>query len=473
MNATTSRPMIEVRDPADDTRVVGEVPALDRDEALRLLDRAAAAQPGWRALGAPGRGRVLLDAAARLRRDAESLAALISSEMGKTLAEARAEAASAADFFEFFGGLGRAPIGEVLPDARPGVHTIAVREPLGVILAITPWNDPLVTPARKLAPALISGNAVLIKPPLETPLVCVRLRELLIEAGLPDDVLAVLTGEVAEVVEPVFDDARLSGVSFTGSTATGALIRARLASRNLPLQTEMGGKNATVVCADADLDLAAETITSAAFGQAGQRCTATSRVIVDAAVDEPLLAKLRDRMGALVVGPGSDTGTDVGPLVSERALRGVMGHIDGAIRDGAEAVLGGARPSDPKLSRGWFVDPTLLGKVTTTMPIWRDEVFGPVLAVISEDDFDAMIEAVNDSAYGLSAAIFTRDLSRAHRFAAAVDTGQVAINLPTGGWPAHLPFGGFGDSGSAHKEQGAQALNFYTRLKTVAMRYAG
>ena len=462
-----------MRDPADDTRVVGEVPALDSAAAVARLEAAAAAQVEWRALGGAARGRILLDAAYALRGEGDELARLISAEMGKTLAEARGEAASAADFLEFYGGLGRAPVGEVLPDLRPGVQTVAVREPLGVVLAITPWNDPLVTPARKLGPALVAGNAVLVKPALETPLVCVRLRQTLIDAGMPADVVSVLTGDVADVVDPLLDDPRLSAVTFTGSTATGAILRRRLAERNIPLQTEMGGKNATAICADADLDLAAATVVSASFGQTGQRCTATSRLIVDERVADALLERLRTQVAGLSVGPGSEPGTDVGPLVSERALRGVLGHIAGAVDDGAELEVGGERASGPKLERGWFVQPTLIAGVTDTMSIWREEVLGPVRPVLRVGGVEEMIDAVNDSAYGLSAAIFTSALGVAHRFANGVDTGQVAVNLPTIGWPPHIPFGGFGDSGSAHKEQGAQALSFYTRLKSVAMRYGG
>jgi aldehyde dehydrogenase (NAD+) len=272
------------------------------------------------------------------------------------------------------------------------------------------------------------------------------------------------------VSEPLLAGAPLAAVTFTGSTEVGLAIHRAVAGRNLRLQTEMGGKNASVVLADADLDLAAETIAAAAFGQGGQRCTATSRVIVDGAVAGALVERLVARAEALRLGPGLDPETKVGPLVSPAQRDGVLAHVDRAVDEGAELRSGGGTPEGDAYRHGCYVQPTVLAGVERDMAIWSDELFGPVVAIHTVDGLDEAIEATNDSAYGLSAAVFTDSLAAATRFMDEVDTGQVAVNLPTSGWDVHHPFGGFRDSGSPFKEQGLEALRFYTRVKTCAVR---
>jgi aldehyde dehydrogenase (NAD+) len=342
-----------------------------------------------------------------------------------------------------------------------------------VVLAITPWNDPLLTPARKLAPALAAGNAVVLKPSTDTPLVAVHLARALADAGLPPEVLSVVTGRGADIGGALLDDERLAAVTFTGSNEVGDTLLAAVGPRNVRVQTEMGGKNAAVVLADADLDLAAETVVSAAFAQAGQRCTATSRLIVDAAVEAPLLERILSRVSALILGAGLDPTTTLGPVVSRRHRDSVLGHVARAVEQGATLLSGGGVPDGQALVHGCFVEPTVVAGVERHMDLWREEVFGPVLAVTTVQGFDEAIEAVNDSAYGLAAAVFTRDLGAAHAFLDRADVGQAAVNLPTSGWDVHHPFGGFRASGSPFKEQGREALHFYTRVKTCAVRWAG
>ncbi|KAA9151052.1 aldehyde dehydrogenase family protein [Amycolatopsis acidicola] len=462
---------IDVLDPADTRRIVARVPAMTPAEVTELYDEAARAARTWGAASPLERGEVLARAATNLRARSSEIAADLVAEMGKTRAEATGEVAKSADFLDYYASWARQPYGQLLADARGGTQTSARSEPLGTVLLITPWNDPLLTPARKLSPALISGNAVLLKPATETPLVALHLARALHDAGLPAGVLGIAVGRTSEIASALLDEPRLDAVSFTGSTAVGRELQRRLAGRNVRVQTEMGGKNATAILADADLELAIPVVAAAAFAQAGQRCTATSRVIADRAVAADLLVGLRKEAESLALGPGAEAGTTMGPLVSERQRTEVLRHIDRAREDGANVVTGGFVPEGAKYEHGCFVAPTVLGDVTREMAIWRDEVFGPVAAVHVVDGFDAAVEAVNDSAYGLAAGLFTTNLASAHEFAARAEAGQVSVNLPTSGWDVHMPFGGFGDSGSPFKEQGAEALRFYSRVKTVAIRY--
>jgi aldehyde dehydrogenase (NAD+) len=467
----SSRAWFDVTDPADTRQVIARVPALsaaDVEAACTASERGAAR---WRDTNALSRGAILLDASRVLRDRADEIATELVRENGKTINEARVEVTKTADFFEFYGGLARHPYGYLLNDGRPGTLAAVRYEPVGVVVAITPWNDPLLTPARKLAPALACGNAVVLKPATDTPLVALRLARALLDAGLPPEVLTVVTGRGAEVSGPLLSHPAVAAVTFTGSTEVGLRLQRDLAGRNIRIQTEMGGKNASVVLADADLGLAVQTITTAAFAQGGQRCTATSRVIVERAVASEVEQRLAAAAAALEVGPGLEATTTIGPLASAGHRDDVLEHIRVAREDGAVVRAGGGAPSGEVYTYGCYVEPTVLTNVHRQMRIWSDEVFGPVIAVHVVDGFAEALDAVNDSDYGLSAAVFTRSLEAAHRFIDGADVGQVAVNLPTSGWDVHQPFGGFGDSGSAFKEQGLEALRFYTRVKTSAMRF--
>lgn len=458
---------LEVRDPADRRHVVAEVPAMGADDVAEVYEAAREGAALWRRTSPVARGRILLGAAALLRRDIDEIARTLTREMGKTLCEARAETNKAAEFFEYCAALGRAPQGELLADERAGAHAWTVREPVGVVLAICPWNDPLLTPARKLGPALITGNAVILKPATYTPAVSLHLARVFADAGLPPGVLGTVTGPAARIADALLADETLAAVSFTGSTEVGRTLRGALAARNVKLLAELGGKNAAVVLGDADLDLAAQTIAPAAFAQAGQRCTATSRVIVDRSVLEPMVERLTARAEAVVVGPGLDERTTMGPLVSLEQRTLVAGFVERALADGARGEL--TELDDERLSNGCFHPPVVVYDVDPASEIWQEEVFGPVVAVVAVDDLDHALEVLNDSRYGLAAGVFTSDLRSAHRFCDEADVGQVAVNLPTSGWDVHMPFGGFKESGSGAKEQGVEGLSFYTRTKTVAL----
>jgi aldehyde dehydrogenase (NAD+) len=463
---------MDVTDPSDVEVVVAQVPALSAVDMDAIYSTAKAGAWTWRTTNPLARGAVLFAAAALLRERREAIATDLVREMGKTITEARGEVGKAAEFFEFYGSTARLPFGELLNDARPGTSTSARYEPLGVVVAITPWNDPLLTPARKLAPALAAGNAVVIKPATDTPVVALHLARALLDAGLPPAVLSVVTGRGAEIGEALLAHDSIAAVTFTGSTAVGLALQQRLAGRNLRVQTEMGGKNAAVVLADADLELAAATVSAASFGQGGQRCTATSRVIVDRQVADAFESLLLAAVAGIRIGRGLDASTTLGPLVNEHQRSEVLEHITSAQADGAVALAGGGVPSGPEYARGCYVQPTVLTHVRRDMNIWSAEVFGPVVAVHRVDGFDEALEATNDSVYGLAASIFTRSLEPAYRFLDLAEVGQVAVNLPTAGWDVHHPFGGFRQSGSAFKEQGLEALRFYTRVKTAAIRYS-
>jgi aldehyde dehydrogenase (NAD+) len=460
---------LEVTNPARAGEPVGRVPAMTAADLPSVFDAASAGARAWRATNPIERGKVLFRAASLVREQAAELTALIVSEMGKTAAEASGEVGKAAEFLEYYAGLCRLPFGALLPDARPGTFAQQLREPLGIVVLITPWNDPLLTPARKLAPALAAGNAVVLKPASETPLIALRFAEILHDAGLVPGALNTVTGRGSAIGDALLADRRIRAVSFTGSTEVGLGIQRELAGTGIRVQTEMGGKNAAVVLDDADLELAVSTIASGAFAQAGQRCTATSRLIVQRGVADEVRRRLTTAVTALRVGPGDADGVDLGPVVSERAQADIGSRIETALAEGAEVLARAELPESA--GTGAFVAPTLLS-TTRDNSIWREEVFGPVLGMLVVDTLDEAIDLVNDSGYGLSSAIFTRGLAAAHRFIDEVDTGQVAVNQPTSGWDVHHPFGGFKDSGSPFKEQGLEALQFYSRVKTAAIRTA-
>jgi acyl-CoA reductase-like NAD-dependent aldehyde dehydrogenase len=455
--------------PADQRDVIGLIPLARPEQAAAAVDAAAAAFPAWRATSIVERGVILSKAADLLRDRRETIAADITRENGKTLREARVEVTKSADFLDYYAGVGRLPYGELLDDVREGAFVLTKREPLGVVVAITPWNDPLLTPARKISPALISGNTLVVKPSTDTPLAMQHLAMALQDAGLPAGVVNLISAPSAVIGSHVLADPRIAAVTLTGSTQTGLGLQKQLAGRNLRFQAEMGGKNAAVVMADADLDLAAATIAAAGFAQAGQRCTATSRVLVQASVRDAFLDKLVAIAGEQRVGPGIDDDTTVGPLVHRDQQSLVVEHVGRARAQGASVLIGGDVPTTDAQAHGCFVNPAVVADVEPSMDLWREEVFGPVIAVATFDSFEQAVHEVNDSPYGLSAAIFTTNLSMAHRFIDEADTGQVAVNLPTSGWDVHHPFGGFKNSGSAFKEQGLEALRFYTKLKTATI----
>jgi alpha-ketoglutaric semialdehyde dehydrogenase len=456
--------------PADTREVLGVFPSMTEDEVVEAVESAAEACRAWKDLTPIARGAYLFQAANLFRDRAESIARDITREVGKTIKEARAEVANTANFFEYFAGFGRQPQGDHLPDERPGVFTYTQREPIGVVGLITPWNDPLLTTARKLAPALISGNTVVLKPAPDTPLAAWHLAEVFRDVELPGGVINTVTGSALMIGNVLLEHPAVNGISFTGSTRVGKELTRRAGERSeLRIQTEMGGKNASLVLADADFAKAADTIVAGAFAQGGQRCTATSRVVVTEGAHGSLMETLVARTQDIRVGNGLDESTGMGPVVSQGQLDKILGAVERGKDEGGTVVAGGSRLTEDAYEHGYFVAPTVIDGVDPEAGVAQEEIFGPVLSVIRTSDLEEGVRIVNGTGYGLSASIFTENLAAAHYFARNAEAGNISVNLPTAGWSVHLPFGGFKDSGSAFKEQGREGLQFYTRVRTVAM----
>ncbi|HVR35330.1 MAG TPA: aldehyde dehydrogenase family protein [Methylomirabilota bacterium] len=459
--------------PADTREAVAQYARGGKEDAVAAIDAARQAFPAWSAQTAVARGRVLSKASHLIESRKADLAKLLTREEGKTLAESTGEVQRTADIFRFFGGLSYTLGGQTIPHDLPDNLLYTARQPLGVVALITPWNFPIAIPAWKLAPALVCGNSVVLKPASQAPAMCFEIARALDEAGLPKGVLNVITGEGREAGAELATHSDVAALSFTGSYTVGHKIYQQLAARMARAQMEMGGKNPTIVLADADLDLAATLVIKAGFGLTGQACTATSRVIVETSVANAFTEKLVARAKALKVGNGLESGIDMGPAVNEQELNGNFQHIEQAQKEGAKLLTGGNRLKDGALAHGWFMDPTVLGNVTPDMRIAREEVFGPVVAVMTVGNFDEALQVANGVDVGLSASIVTRDLKKAMRYSQRIEAGVVKVNQISTGLALQAPFGGVKKSSTdSFKEQGPQAIEFYSRLKTVYLDYS-
>jgi len=459
--------------PADRREFVAEYPAGTAADAADAIAAAEKAFPGWKATTPVARGRILSKASQIIESKKKDLAELLTREEGKTLAESTGEVQRTADIFRFFGGISYTLGGQTIPHDFPNNLLYTVRQPLGVVALITPWNFPIAIPGWKLAPALVSGNAVVIKPASQAPALTLELAGILAEAGLPEGVLNVVIGSGREVGGALATHPSVSALSFTGSYGVGNGIYQQLAQRMARAQMEMGGKNPTLVLADADLDLAARLVAIAGFGLTGQACTATSRVIVDKRVAKEFTAKLVERAKAIKVGNGLREGVTMGPAVNEQEFKGNFDYIDIAQKEGAILVHGGQPLTDGDLQHGYFMEPTILGGVTPEMRIAREEVFGPVVGIIEVDGFDQAIEVANGVDVGLSASVVTRDVKQAMLYADRIQVGVVKINQISTGLALQAPFGGVKKSSTdSFKEQGSGAIDFYTRIKTVYLDYS-
>lgn len=459
--------------PADTRETVAEYSLATKEHTRQAIEAAGAAFPKWRDTTAVARGRVLSKCSQILESRKAELAELLTREEGKTLVESTGEVQRAIDIFRFFGGLSYTIGGQTIPHDLPGNFLFTRREPLGVVGLITPWNFPVAIPAWKMAPALVSGNCVVIKPASQAPALTLELARAFDEAGLPKGVLNVLVGDGREIGTELAENKGVAALSFTGSHKVGHSVYQKLAERMARAQMEMGGKNPTIVLADADLDLAATLVVKAGFGLTGQACTATSRVIVEKSVEEPFLEKLIAKTKAIKVGNGLKEGVDMGPAVNQQEFDGNFEYIKGATAEGAKLVAGGNRLSDGDLQHGYFMEPTILRNVTPQMKIAREEVFGPVVAVIAADNFEQALGIANSVDVGLSASIVTRDLKKAMQYVERIEAGVVKVNQISTGLALQAPFGGVKNSSSdSFKEQGATAIDFYTRIKTVYLDYS-
>jgi acyl-CoA reductase-like NAD-dependent aldehyde dehydrogenase len=465
--------ILESHDPADWREIVATAP----DSSAIAVDQAVAAArgalPGWKRMPPPRRGDLIRRAAEILARDKEQLGRLVSLEMGKPLVEGRGDVQEAIDMAYLAAGEGRRLYGETVPCELPNKLAFTFREPVGVCALITPWNFPTAIPAWKGFHALICGNTFVLKPAEDVPLCASAFVKCLEEAGFPPGVVNLVHGRGEVAGAALVDHPDVNLVSFTGSSEVGAQVGARCALRHANVSLEMGGKNAQIVLADADLDLALEGALWGAFGTAGQRCTATSRLLVDHAIHDAFLKRLCDRVARLRLGAGTDPATEVCPLVNEQQFNRVMSYIGIGRDEGARLVVGGRDARRDGREHGWFVEPTVFAEVTPAMRIFQEEIFGPVLSVVSVPSLDEGVRLLNDSIYGLSSSIYTRDVNAAMRAMRDIEAGIVYVNGPTIGAEVQLPFGGVKVTGNGHREAGRTGLDVFTEWKSVFVDYSG
>jgi acyl-CoA reductase-like NAD-dependent aldehyde dehydrogenase len=458
--------------PANHEDLVGEFPASGTADVDAAVEAARRAFPAWSLLPAPKRGEILFRIGRLLAEHKEELSRLMTREMGKVLPEARGDVQEAIDVAYYMAGEGRRLFGQTVPSEMPDKFAMSIRRPIGVVGIITPWNFPVAIPAWKLFPALICGNTVIMKPASDTPACMVRFVELLMEGGLPDGVVNLVTGSGGEVGNPIVDHPDVRVISFTGHTSTGIEISRRAAETLKRVSLELGGKNPIVIWEDADLDLALDSVIWSAFGTSGQRCTAASRLIVHRAVHDEFVGRLRDRVGRLVLGDGLLETTDVGPVINETAVERIAGYA--AIgRTEARLVIGGEPARDGDLGKGSFFQPTIFTEVKPDARIAQEEIFGPVASVIPVDSWEETVRIVNGVKYGLSSSLFTRDVNLAFRSIRDFESGLGYVNHGTIGAEAHLPFGGTKATGNGHREVGQAALDFFSEWKSVYIDYSG
>jgi alpha-ketoglutaric semialdehyde dehydrogenase len=469
VNAETGKTFLN-RNPANVDDVVGEFQASGKEDVNRAVAAAAAAFRHWRLVPAPKRGEILYRTGELLIQRKEELAQQMTREMGKVLAETRGDVQEAADTAFYMAGEGRRLFGQTTPSELRDKFAMSVRMPVGVCGMITPWNFPMAIPSWKLFPALVCGNTCVIKPAEDTPLSTFNLVELLLEAGLPEGVVNIVTGYGPDAGAPLVSHPDVSAISFTGSSEVGRIVGQTAAANFKPCSLEMGGKNAMIVLEDANLDLALDGAVWGAFGTTGQRCTATSRIIVQKNVAQEFSRRLVERARALRVGDGLDPQTEMGPQINQQQVDTSARYVAIAEQEGAQLLTGGKRIEE--MDKGYFFSPTVFGGVGAHTRIAREEVFGPVVALIECDDFDQAVTFANGIQYGLSTALYSKNVNLAFKAMRDLEAGITYINAPTIGAEVHLPFGGVKQTGNGHREGGTGALDFYTSWKAVYVDYS-
>src|SRR5262245_46922082 len=452
---------------------LGTFPRSGAEDVDRAVASAKEAFEEWRLVPAPERGAILLRFARLLEEEKTVLTELMSREMGKVLAEAGGDVQEAIDMSIYMAGEGRRLFGQTTPSELRDKFQMSVRMPVGVVGAITPWNFPIAIPAWKLAPALVCGNTVVLKPAEDTPLLAERFIELLGEAGLPTGVVNLVHGYGEEAGDRLVRHPDVSVITFTGSRETGVLVTKAAADGLKHVHLELGGKNAIIVLDDADLDLAVDGVLWSAFGTSGQRCTAASRVVVQQGVYDELQRRLVARAESMRIGPGWDPATDLGPVINGEALEKIHSYTEIGGDEGAKLLTGGEVATDGDLGKGFFYRPTIFADVEPQMRIAQEEIFGPTTALIPVADFDEAVRVANGIRYGLSSSIFTRDVNKAFRAMRDLQAGITYINAGTTGAEVHLPFGGTKDTGNGHREAGQAALDVFTEWKSIYVDYSG
>lgn len=459
--------------PADTNDVIGRFPLSTADDVHRAVASAQRGFEAWRRTPAPLRGDVMRRAGDLLAARKEEIANLMTREMGKPLAETRGDVQEGIDTAYYAATEGRRMFGHTVPSELRNKWAMSFRRPIGVAGIITPFNFPLAIPTWKMFPALVCGNACVFKPAEDVPHTGAVFVEILLEAGLPPEAIQLVhgLGEVAGAA--IVNHPQVPLVSFTGSTDTGSIVGETCGRLHKRLSLEMGGKNAQIVLDDADLDLALDGVLWGAFGTTGQRCTATSRLILQSGIHDEFVRRLADRAAALTLGDGRRAGTDVGPLVNEAARGKVQRYVDLGVSEGATLALGGNVPTGAPLDRGWFYSPTIFTGVRPGSRLEQEEIFGPVLSVIRVGSVDEAFAVNNDVRYGLSSSVYTRDVRVAFRALQELDNGITYVNAPTIGAEAHLPFGGVKQTGNGHREGGWEVYEFYSETKVGYVDYSG
>jgi aldehyde dehydrogenase (NAD+) len=459
--------------PADKSEVIGQFPRSDHRDVDRAVEAARRHYPHWRRVPAPKRAEVLFRAAELLLRQKEDLAVQMTREMGKVLKESRGDVQEAIDMAYFIAGEGRRLLGETTPSELPDKLAMSVRVPVGVVVAITPWNFPLAIPVWKVIPALVAGNTVVLKPAEDTPRMAAKLVEIMEEAGLPPGVLNLVHGLGEEAGAPLVRHPEVALISFTGSSEVGREVAIAAAAEHKRVSLEMGGKNAIIVMDDADLDLAIEGSIWGAFGTSGQRCTAASRLVVQKKVLKEFTERFVSRAEALRLGDGLQPETEMGPVINETQLKQIHRYTKLGVKEGARLLTGGEMYKKGECAKGFFYLPTVFGDASTKMRIAQEEIFGPTVAILAVADLDEAIDVVNSTRYGLSSAIYTRDIGRACRAVRDIEAGLTYVNASTIGAEVHLPFGGVRRTGNGHREGGSTAIENFTEWKTVYIDFSG
>jgi alpha-ketoglutaric semialdehyde dehydrogenase len=452
---------------------IGTFPRSSAEDVERAVAAAKTAYEDWRLVPAPRRGEILFRFAQLLTEQKEDISQLMAREMGKVLPEARGDVQEAIDMAYYMGGEGRRLFGQTTPSELPDKFNMSVRQPIGVVGVITPWNFPIAIPSWKILPALVCGNTVVFKPATDTPTLGERFVELLVEAGVPGGVVNVVHGGGGEVGNAIVTHPDVPVITLTGSRETGVQVTKDAADRLKHVHLELGGKNAIIVLDDADLDLAVEGILWSAFGTSGQRCTAASRVIAREGVYDELTSRLVSEAEKLRLGVGWEEDTDVGPVINQAALEKIHSYTAIGKEEGATLLTGGEVASGDGLDKGFYYRPTIFGDVDPEMRIAQEEIFGPTVGVIKVRDVDEAIRVSNGIKYGLSSSIFTRDVNKAFRAMRDLKAGITYINAGTIGAEVHLPFGGVKDTGNGHREAGQAALDFFTEWKSIYVDYSG
>lgn len=455
--------------PANLDGVVGFYQVSSENDLDKAVKSASSAKKAWRKLSGAERGSYLQKAAAILEERLDEVALTLTKEMGKTLPEAKGETARGVAILRYYAGEGLRSVGDVIPSTDQDALMFTTRAPLGVVGVITPWNFPVAIPLWKMAPALVYGNTAVIKPASEAAITCAKVIECLHDAGIPKGVVNMVTGSGSVIGSALAKHPEVNGITFTGSNQVGKQIAEIAVSRGIKYQLEMGGKNPVIVAHDADLDLAVEATISGGLRSTGQKCTATSRVIVHSDVYEKFREKLLEKVSEITVGNGEDSSVWMGPSVSQAQMDTVISYIEKGREEGASLIYGGNKIDDSELN-GYFIQPTVFENVTPNMTIAREEIFGPVLALMKVDSIEEALELANDSEYGLSASIFTTNISNMLSFIEDMDAGLIRVNAESAGVELQAPFGGMKQSSSHSREQGRAAIEFFTSIKTVFIK---